>query len=164
MEKIKRLLVKKGWPSHEVEKTIRILGRAHHKKSKTVLFLDKSALWLGLILIILGNFIVSVILVPLLIIMSGWWLYISLLGIAAAFGFVVTVIAGYIERIQREHVLILGVLLPAIALINVYIMAYFANRLELLMQIGTLHNPTFIALVYTVGFMIPYMLSQLKHI
>ena len=163
MEHVKRLLVKKGWSSREIEKTIRILGNAQHKKSKTILFLDQAAIWIGLLLVILGNFIVSVVLVPFLIIMSGFWLYLTLLLIAMSFGFVVSVIAEYLEKIQKEHLLIMGILLPAIALINVYIMTHFSNRLEILMQVGTQHSPALVALTYTVGFMIPYVISRIKH-
>ncbi len=163
MENLKKLLIKKGWSQREVEKTIRILGRAHHKKTDTVRVLDSAALWIGLLLIILGNFIVSVVIVPFLLILSGFWLYLSLFFIAVSFGFLVSVIAGYIQKMQHEHMLIMSVFLPALALINVYIMAYFANRLEVLMQLGTpLHNPLLVALVYTGGFMIPYMVSRLK--
>jgi len=164
MEKLKKLLVKKGWSSRDVEKTIRVLGRAHEKKSQKIILLDKLVLWVGLLLVILGNFIVSVVLVPFLLILSGIWLYVSLLFIAASFGFVVNVVAMYIEKIEREHVLIMGVLMPAIALITVYIITFLANRLEVLLQLGTpLHNPTMIALVYTVGFMMPYMFTRLRH-
>ncbi len=154
-------LRKKGWPDEDAEKTSRILSEAHAKKSSTILVIDKIAYWTGLLLAILGNFIISMLLIPFLILMKSFYLYISLIFLGIVFGWVFSIIIKDIEAIKAGQHIIAWIFIPSVAIINVYMMTNFSNHIARLMEIQTgIHAASMVSVVYVISFMFPYTLAR----
>jgi len=118
--------------------------------------IDVLLYWTILVISILGNFILSIVLVPFLLTMSGIVLYASIFFIAATFGYFFNFILNGLEQLQpRQHV-IAGILIPALALINITIITLLSNKLIVLLDLATLfHSPALIGIIYVLGYTFP---------
>ena len=117
--------------------------------------------WTFLFITIIGNFIISVVLVPILLVMSKIYLYLIITFIGFSFGFVINSIIKSIEKIERRHHIIAGLLIPVLALINVVIFTKLSNDLIKLMDLKTpQHNPIILAIIYVIAFTLPYLVGQ----
>jgi hypothetical protein len=148
----------KGWQPKEVAKTVGILERAPQKKSDWVRFLDVILYWAIFAVSILANFIVSIVLVPLLLTITDAWLYAAIVVIALTFGSMLEVIIRETEWLQRRHYVIAEVFIPATALINIYIIVQLSNRLATILKLpGSSQNPLLIGAVYVLCFSLPHV-------
>ncbi len=117
--------------------------------------------WTFLFITIIGNLIISVVLVPIMLVMNEIYLYSSIAFIAFSFGFLLNSIVKSIEKIDKQKHLIAGILMPAIALINVIIFTYLSNDLIKLMHLETqMHSPLTIGVTYVFAFTLPYMITE----
>lgn len=155
-------LKKKGWSEEEIKKVSIILGESHEKKSSTILIIDKIVYWAGLLLAIIGNFIISVLLIPFLILLKSFYLYIALLFLGVVFGWVFNILIKDIEAIKSGQHIIAWIFIPAIAIVNVYFMTNLSNYIATLMEIPSgIHKAPLVSFVYVFSFMFPYALSKL---
>jgi hypothetical protein len=116
---------------------------------------DALVYWVVLFVAILGNFILSVVLVPFLLVLRGLGLYFSLFFIGASFGAMFWFILQSIERAQKKRI-IWEIFIPALALINVGIFAVLSNDLIVLLELSTPpHNPMIVGAAYTFGYVLP---------
>ena len=163
MDVLREKLVKKGWSQRDVDETIGILASAEEKKSRIVGWLDQALIWISLLIAIVGNFLMSVVLVPFLLILSGGYLYGILLVSGAAFGMLFTVILKTIEKMKSEKRIITGIFIPVFGLINMYIIARLSNKLIAVLQLKTSeHSPALVSMVYVFAFILPYLIFQYK--
>jgi len=149
-------LLRKGWARQEARRTSYILATAHEAKTPILKFFDSLVYWTALGIAILGNFVLSIVLIPFLLILSGLSLYFALLLIGLAFGALLDFLLRIIERIGRQDI-IAEIFIPAIALINVYIMTNLANVLALKIQLPLgVHNPLLVSVTYVIAFTLPH--------
>lgn len=119
-----------------------------------------------LFLAILGNFILSVVMVPVLIALRGVFLYVCIFIIAMSFGALFSFLLHGIEYARPRQHLLASILIPALALINVAIFANLTNKLIILLHLAEPgHNPWFVATVYVAGYVLPEAMTHLikKH-
>lgn len=155
--------VHKEWSSDLAVKTDEILRRAEERKPRWIRVVDSALYWVLMLSAIIGNFVVSVVLVPFLLILKGWSLYFSLLFIGASFGWLFSFILLNLEKLQTKHHIIASIFIPSLALINVGIMAVLSNKLIVLMELPTQpHNPFLVGAAYVLGYVIPYAIMHLK--
>ncbi|MEM3154482.1 MAG: hypothetical protein QW165_02860 [Candidatus Woesearchaeota archaeon] len=148
--------VHKEWSPDLAAKTEQILRSAEKAKSAGMRFVDSSLYWILLIIAILGNFILSVVLVPFLITMRGLPLYFSLFFIGGSFGWMFSFILHHIEQLKKGQHIIASIFIPALAIINVGIFAMLSNKLIFLMKLSTPpHNPFLVGAVYVFGYVLP---------
>jgi hypothetical protein len=159
------ILREKGWGRNEAKKTADIIAHAQAAKTPSMHFLEQSVFWVALLVAILGNFIISVVLVPFLLLLDGIGLYATIIAVGVTFGLLFNVIIGYIEKLNEGQHIIAGAFIPALALINIYIIAHFSNRLEILLQLATpAHSPLGISVTYVAAFVLPYVLKHFQHL
>lgn len=154
-------LIKKGWTIDEIEASINILSRAPQARSRFVRTLDRMVFWINLVLALAGNFVVSVVMIPFMLFVPWMYLYPALLVVGLTFGALYNMIVFDIERIEDAPKIFVGPFLLGIALINIFIITTLNNLLAT--RIGFvkgLHAPLLVALVYTVGFMGPYVYTR----
>ena len=97
--------------------------------------------------------------------MKGTWLYLTIIIFGATFGIVFTITLRYIEKLNPHEHIIAGLFIPAIALINMYIIAYFSNQLEILLQLPLLpHSPAAVGIAYAFAFVIPFLIKHAAHL
>lgn len=160
-------LTEKGWSKEEIEKARTIMesppeqGRViFTKKMNPVLY------WMTLIVAIVGNMIISVILIPFLIaVQNAIALYSIIVLLGLAFGFLFNVLLIDIEHIDPKHHVIAGVFIPIIALINIFIVVNITNTIDQAifgMQIQG--NSFIIGILYVAAFIGPYLTTKLSDI
>jgi hypothetical protein len=157
MSNLKDRLKQKGWSEEDIYKAITIIESGKTKKSKKLLFLDSLVYWLVLIVALIGNFVISIILIPFMLVIEGFRLFSIIVIIAFVFGAFFDLLIRDIENIQNKDVIIAGLFLPLLALINVGFMVEFANYLQENLVLGGIHhNPIIISIVYVIAFVLPY--------
>lgn len=161
--KLEEKIKKKKWTRQEIDKAIRILRSAEYKKTPLIKFFDTIVYWTALLIAIIGNFIVSVVLVPLLLVLKGPALYFTLFFVGASFGTLIYTVIRIVESIDPKRNLIAGLFIVALAVINIYIITGLTNKLELLMGIPTnIQEPILVSIVYAIGYLIPYLFFLIK--
>jgi hypothetical protein len=155
-------LKKKGWTDDDIQNAVSIINKGRLKKPKQILFLDSIIYWIVLFVALIGNFIISVILIPFMITLQGFRLYSIIIIISFSFGAFFDLLIRDIEKIQQKDIIIAGIFLPLLAIINVSFMVKFSNFLQTTMGLNnSLHNPLLISLIYVVGFVSPYMIRSI---
>lgn len=139
-----------------VLRTPEIIALAERKKSMVIRAIDVSLYWVMLLLAILGNFILSVAIVPFLLVLKGATLYLSLFMIALSFGILFSFLLHSIQKLESRKHILATVFIPALALINVAIFAILSNKLIGILHLTTPpHNPFLIGAVYMLGYVLP---------
>ncbi|MEM2915785.1 MAG: hypothetical protein QXT19_00270 [Candidatus Woesearchaeota archaeon] len=165
MNDAETILRQKGWGRNEARKTADILAHAEASKSPSMQFLEHSVFWVALLVAIFGNLIISVVLVPFLLLLRGLGLYFTVFAVGITFGLLFNIIIGYIEKLNEGQHIIAGAFIPALALINIYLIAHFSNKLEILLQLPTpAHNPLGVSMTYVVAFVLPYLFKHFPHL
>ena len=156
-------LLSKGWTASEVARVTRAAAIAEKTKSKWMLVLDEFLYWGVLLIGVLGNLIFSILIVPILLALDGFSLYSSLVLLGLAFGALMVVVLKEAEKaIYKQHI-IAGLFLPALALINVYVMSTLANRFAINVGLAfATHSPVWVSVAYVMGFVTPYVYNILR--
>ncbi len=153
----------KEWSPELAVRTEEILRHAEQRKPGWIRNIDGALYWVLLIIAILGNFIVSVVLVPFLLILKGAALYFSLFFIGASFGWLFSFILHNLEKLQSNQHIIASVFIPCLALINVGIFAVLSNKLIILLKLTTPpHNPFLVGAAYVFGYVLPGSIVHLR--
>lgn len=160
-EEVKHKLRKKGWPEHEIGHAEKII-EAGIQKTKYKHGLDLFVYWTALVVTLLGNIAVSFILIPFLFMVEGIFLHVIIFVAAALFGLVFNILIKDIDNMETHHHLIAGIFIPIIALVNVFIIVRFSNVLA--SQVAFLDipktEPLPVAIIYVLGFVLPYVVSK----
>lgn len=163
-EDMKVRLRKKGWSEEDINKAEGILGvAAENTKSKKI---DLFVYWSALIISIILNIVVSGVIIPMMFLIHGLALIGLVFVISIFFGWVFYILIKDIENMEVHHHIIAGLFIPAIALVNVFVIVSLANRIiqtnmpELLSI--PLANPLQISIVYVIGFTLPYLIGRIR--
>lgn len=158
METLKERLKKKGWEDREIARAISVMDKARKERKGPIRILDAVVYWFVLLVAIVGNFLISVVLVPFLIAITSAQLYSIIIILGLSFGILFNLIIRDIDSLTQRHYIIAGLFIPVLALINVYIITALSNELIEFTQVqNSPHNPVLVSLVYTVFFIAPYV-------
>jgi len=154
-----------GWSTTDIAKTQKILAGAEQVKSPFIKTLDSLIYWVALLIAITGNFILSVVLVPFMLILSGYMLYLTIFVVGISFGSLFTIIFGYLRKLETTHHIIAGIFIPAIAMINIYIITNLSNKLIEILELNTIkHDPLSISFTYIISFVAPYLYIRYREL
>ncbi len=160
-KELKESLLEKGWTLEEVEKALDTLYRAEPKKEKHHKKMNRILYWSTLILVIIANSIVSVVMVPFLLILPHLSLYFIIVILGLVFGSLFNLLIRDIEHIDPRHHIVAGIFLPALAIVNIYIMVSFANSFGSALDISAIQqNPIIVSALYVTAFLLPYVIDQ----
>ena len=160
MQNLIKRLEKKGWSKKEIENAVDIIKNTKENKPKDVKSLDKRIYWILLIVIITANFAISIALIPVLIALRGTLLYSILVLLGIVFGLLFEIVIRSIEHLEKRHHIFLAILIPLIALVNIFIISNFSNRLTKVLNLANIQNSMIIALVYAASFVLPYVVYR----
>ncbi|RJQ17334.1 hypothetical protein C4573_04755 [Candidatus Woesearchaeota archaeon] len=142
-------LKEKGWSAKEIDHAAGIVEK--HKKKW-----DQAAYWVLLIVTIVGNFLLSTALLPMMLLMND----LSFLALIGVLGIILGVlITGVIKGMDlhfHHHTAILFIV-PLIAFISFFFITGTANLIALQTNIAYYHNPGIVGLVYIVAYLLPYI-------
>lgn len=158
-------LLEKGFSKNEAKRTIDIIKKAEEKKSKKIKFLDATIYWVLLIVAIIGNMVLSIILIPFLLAFKKIPLYFIIILLAMLFGFLFDQLIRDIENLENKHIITAWIFIPALAIINTYYMASFTNHLTNTLGLPlAIHSPIIISITYVFAFTVPYILHNLLEV
>jgi hypothetical protein len=159
VENLQNAMQKKGWPPKDIEKTVGILKEAPKRKSDWIKFLDAALYWGIFAIAILANLIVSIVLVPILLTITDIWLYFTIAFIAATFGVMFEVVIRETEGLQKKKYVIAEIFIPAIALVNVYIIVQLSNMLAAVLKLpGANQSALLVGFLYVLCFSLPHVI------
>ena len=160
MQNLIKRLEKRGWKNKEIAKAGSIVENANVHKTKENLFLEKRVFWILLAVIIVGNFAISVALVPLLLALKGIALYFLIIVLGISFGMLYELVIRTIEHLEKRHHLFLAAMIPLVALGSAFLISREANELVLKFKLNNIHEPAMIGLAYSVSFVLTYIIYR----
>ncbi len=161
VQEIRSSMAAQGWQPHQVNKAAAILQSANAVKSDAIKFLDEVVYWGILLSAIIGNFILSLVFIPILLAFDDLSLVVTVAVLAVAFGTLMDVVIREIEHLRRAHLIIPELFIPAIALINIYMIVQLSNKFAVGVGLPT-HNPWVVSIMYVCGFILPHFILKWK--
>ncbi len=161
---LRQRLLEKGWTEEEIAKTMNVLY-SDEKRDKHIGFTKAThpiIYWVGLVIAIIGNLLLSVALIPFLMILNSAQLYVILGIIGLVFGAMFSLILKDIEHVDQTHHVMAGMFIPSIALITVYVMVSVANRFNELINNPNPHNAILLSVIYLICFSAPYFFYKVR--
>ncbi len=159
LEDEKEELFRKGWKDQEIEEAEKVL----EKEEAHDVFFSKIVFWSALVVIIFANVIVSLVLIPFLIVLKEWLLYVLVFVLAGVVGFLYNFLITDIGHLEKKHHLIAAVIIPILALGNMVVVVLISNGFIIELGINNPeHNPWFLGGVFVVAFALPYFIDQLR--
>ncbi len=157
-------LMEKGWAEDEIEKTLR-MAHAEEKQEKYIEYkreMNKTVYWATLLVLTVANFLLSIVMIPFIIVLKPLHIVAITIILGFVFGLLFNLVVLDIEHIKTHHHLLAAVFIPAIALINVFVMISIANSFSERLNLPGHENPIFVSVLYIAAFLIPYIISQFR--
>lgn len=157
-------LAEKGWKIDEIRKAVQLMespsaSDEHVGAQRSV---NPIVYWFALMIMILGNLVIAVVMIPFLLVLTSSTVYAVLAVLAFSFGLLFNLVINDIENIDPQHHIIAGLFIPAFAIVTVFVMVGVATRLGQVIQFPVKENPILIGLVYVVAFMLPYVMQKFR--
>jgi len=159
----KRKLKAESERKRELEKRIASIKTERERLKKDMLSYSHEILyWQTLLIMLLANFIASIILVPVLMAIKGWFIYVIVMTMGIIFGIIFNHLITDIENIKRRHHIFAGTFLPAVAVIDFFIMVKLANKFAETLRIDVMQDSFIISVTFIGAFLLPYIVGALK--
>ncbi|MFO8016377.1 MAG: hypothetical protein R6U32_04685 [Candidatus Woesearchaeota archaeon] len=163
-ETIKDRMIRRGWPEEEAEQAMQIIN-SEEKKEKHKHFkmsMNFVVYWTVLLVLTLANFVISIVLVPFLLVLKPFLVEMIVAVMAIIFGLLFNLVVRDIEHIETKHHVAAAVFIPAVAIINIFIMVNIANTIAERIDLSLQQNPVFVSLIYAAVFLLPYGFTSLR--
>ena len=118
--------------------------------------------WSTLLLLLICNLVVSVVLIPFIIVLSGFKFYLLIIFFALIFGFLFNLLIMDIEHIEPGHHIFAIIFIPLLAVMNIFIMVSVSNKIAQILSILKYQDPFMPSFVYSFVFLLPYTISLAK--
>ena len=139
----------KGWNEEEILKAEQHL----ETEMKHDAHFSKIVFWSSLIVVVIANFLVSLMLIPFLIVLNRLVLYSVIVILALVMGFLYTFLIRDIGHLDKKHHISASIILPLIAVANIVVMVIASNRFitDVQAENGP-HSPWLAAVVFAIAF------------
>ncbi len=159
VRKIKTL--KEGWTDEKLEKAERVLKRVQEHE----VFFSQIVFWSAILVVMVGNLLMSIALIPFLAVLNKWFLDIIILVMGLVMGFLFHFLITNTGHLERHHHLLAAIILPVVALVNMVFVVLVANQMIEAIQIANVrHNPWLIGVLYGAVFIFPYVFYRLRKV
>lgn len=160
-DRLRKTLEEKGWETEDIERAVNIMESETEHKAGIRSDMGRILYWMALILTVVGNLLLSVVLVPFLLVLTSWMLYLMVACVALVWGLLFNIIIHDIEELDVQHHVIAGIFIPFIAIFNVYIMVNLSNTVDRILKISQIQqSPWLVGCVYVIVFMLPYFFTN----
>ena len=121
--------------------------------------------WVTILVLAVCNFLISVLIVPLLLVVNRPAVYITIGALGFFFGFVFNLFISKVGHLEIRHHLFAAIFIPLVSVINIFILVALTNRISSLLKMGLEVNSLLIAVIYVGAFMLPYLYysNKLRH-
>lgn len=166
MVSLEQKLREKGWTEDEIKHA---MGVMYGKETDTDKYPYKRGInpvlyWVGLIIAIIGNLLISVVLIPFILVLTPTLSYVIISVLGLGFGGMFYFLLTDLERVNPAHHVVAGVFIPAIALITMYVMADIVNYIAITIGFNAIHSPIIISIIYVISFTLPYVIGKLSEL
>lgn len=146
----------KGWSEEEIAHAQRVAKKAQEQKHPAHSFLEVAVFWGLLFLTVIGIFLVSLVIVPLLLALptSGVLFVLGLLGLVL--GTLFSWLIQDIEWVERKHHALNILILAGLGLLSVWFITGKVRGLAALY--GHDHNPWLLAATFAASLLTPYLI------
>lgn len=157
-------LKKKGWNDEEIMKADRIIvERMQKDKSGTTTYMNKAVFWTMFFIMIIGNFIISILMIPFLLVLNLTFLDFIIVVLGVSFGFLFNFLITDIRHVPFKHHLFAGTVIPIVAVLNFFFMTSMANSLANYLQVSNVRqDPYTISIIYMIAFIAPYLVDRIR--
>ena len=158
----KHELSKKGWSREDLEKAEEIIEARHHvDKSESNLHMNRVLFWTVFLVMIIGNALVSLLLIPILLVLNKLAADVFVVIIGFAFGMLFNFLIWDIEEhLTKKHHLLAAITIPALAVLNLYGITRIANAINNVFVITIIReDPLITAALYVIAFLTPYLFT-----
>ena len=116
--------------------------------------------WMALLVLIISNLVVAVVLIPLLLALNPFPLYLIVMLVGVFIGLIFNHLIKDVEHLERKHHLFAGILIPVVGVVDLFIVVAVANKLAKILLIPTQNDPLTVSLVFVASFLFPYVVSE----
>jgi hypothetical protein len=155
-------MMEKGWEEEDIAKAEDILY-SEEKQDKHYGYLrdvNPIIYWMGLLVAIIGNMIISVFLIPFFLVLTSIQLYVIIGTMGLVFGAMFNFLLRDIEHVDYKHHVVAGVFIPIIAAVTIFVVVTVANTFARIMQSSVHQNVGIIVFVYIITFSTPYLIYK----
>ena len=159
----KTKLMKKGWSDEEIKKAEEITeAREKRDKSKSIVHSNRLLFWGMLFVMVVGNALVALVLIPIMIVLTKFTADIFVFIIGFFLGLWFNFLVWDIEHLTRKHHLIAVLIIPALAILDLYAMVRISNAINQVFTITSIReDPLTISTIYVIAFLLPYLWTVL---
>lgn len=150
-------LRQKGWTMTEIRKAESILER----KAEHDIHFSKIVFWSALLVIILGNIVISLVLIPFLVFFNPWALHVIIVVLAFMIGALYNFLITDIGHLQQKHHIAASIIVPITAIVNLVIMVISLNKFLAEKGLTTNYNPWALSILFAIVFILPFLWSKL---
>jgi hypothetical protein len=150
------------WNEHEIRRAAHIFNQAEKKKGLFIRLLDEMVHWLAALVVLLGNLIIDIFIVFSSGMVQGMFFYSAIIILGIAFGWLIEMPLLQIEKLDKHKHFLSRIMLPLLALLNVYLLAGVMQMIEFLTESAFSINTTIVGIVYGISFLVPHVLFSLK--
>ncbi len=118
--------------------------------------------WMSLLVLTISNFVISIVLIPFLLTINNYFLYIIIILLGIIFGSLFELLIEDIEHLNKKHHAIALIFIPAIAIINIFVTVNIANNINQFLKFNIIHEPIIISAIYVISFLTPYIIGRFK--
>ncbi|MCK4589293.1 MAG: hypothetical protein KAT77_02535 [Nanoarchaeota archaeon] len=152
---------KKEWTTRRLEKAEKILTTTQVHEP----FFSQIVFWSAILVIVIGNLIMSIALIPFLTVLNKWFLDVIIVVLALVMGILFNFLITNIGHLDRHHHVLALVIVPLIALANVIFVVIMANQIIAGIEIVDIrHNPWLMGILYGVAFVLPYIFYNVRKV
>ena len=129
---------------------------------ETTTFISQRFLyWTGIAFLLVINFLITILLLPFILIMKGLSVYFIVASMGMLFGLIFNFLIKDLEHLERRHHLFAGLLIPLIAIMNLFVINFISRNMAVILNIRISHNPLVAGSIYLLAFMAPFAYSLL---
>ncbi len=119
-------------------------------------FFSKIVFWSALVVIVFANIVISLVLIPFILVLQPWLLYLIVILLGGMVGFLYSFLIKDIGHLNKKHHHIASIIIPIIALANMIGVVLASNYL----LAGTViknspQSPFIVAIIFAVAFFLP---------
>jgi hypothetical protein len=152
---------KEKWGNTDIKKAAKIILEAEKKKHILIKILDEIIHWFLILLILFGNLIMDVFIVFLSILVGVKSFYFVVMLLALVFGIMIEIPLRDIKKLDKQKHFFSRLMLPLLALLNIYILMGAKNTIELITGKNFQFNPVIIGIIYGVFMLAPHFIGLL---
>ena len=155
-------LMKKGWGKEDIVKAEDIIAsRNVHDKSRSTVFAIRVIFWSILFVMIIGNALVSFVLIPLLLVFNKLAMDIFVIVIGFTIGLLFNFLIWDVgEYLTKKHHLTAAILIPLLGVINLHAVVRISNSVNDVFQITEVRgDPLVVGALYVIAFLAPYLFT-----